>query len=73
MLLWCLKGRKNTKSKNKKFVKTKNGRIILSSKFPVCDIKKSKFIKEQKANGLSSSLGLNTPLSKILFVGPLLF
>ena len=32
-----------------------------------------KFIKEQKASGLLSSLGIKTLLSKIPLVGPLLF
>ena len=27
----------------------------------MCDIKKSKFIKNQEASGLSSSLGMKTP------------
>ena len=31
-------------------------------------VKKSKFIKQQEASGLSSSLGIKTPLSKIPFV-----
>ena len=35
--------------------------------------KKLRFIKEQEANGLLSRLGINTPLSKIPLVGPLLF
>ena len=39
----------------------------------VCKSKKSVFIKEQEANGLLSSLWINTPLNKILLVGPLLF
>ena len=39
----------------------------------MCDIKKSKFIKEQEASGLLSSLGIKTPLSKIPLVGPLFF
>ena len=30
-----------------------------------CDSKKSKLIKQQEASGLSSSLGIKTPLSKI--------
>ena len=38
---------------------------MLSSKCAVCDSKKSKFIKEQEASGLLSSLGMNAPLSKI--------
>ena len=51
---------------------TKNGRIILS-KYVVCDNKKLKFIKEQEASGLLSSLGIKTPLNKIPLLGPLLF
>ena len=39
----------------------------------MCDSKKSKFIKQQEASGLLFSLGIKTPLSKILLVGPLLF
>ena len=35
--------------------------------------KKSKFIKQQEAKGLLSSLGIKTYLSKIPLVGPLLF
>ena len=35
--------------------------------------KKSKFLKQQEASGLLSSLGIKTPLSKIPLVGPLLF
>ena len=71
MLSYCLKRRKNTKSGNPKVVKTKNERIMLLSKCAMCDIKKSKFIKEQEASGLLSSLRIKTP--KIPLVGPLLF
>ena len=46
-------------------IKTKNDRVILSSKCAVCGSKKSKFMKEQEAEGLLSNLGINTPLSKI--------
>ena len=35
--------------------------------------KKSRFIKEQEASGLLSSLGIEAPLTKISLVGPLLF
>ena len=35
------------------------------SRCDVCDGKKSKFIKEQGASEVLSSLGLKTPLSKI--------
>ena len=73
MLSYCLRCRKNSESKNPIVVKNKSERIMLSSKSEVCDSKKSKFIKEQEASGLLSSLGIKTPLSKIRFVGLLLF
>ena len=71
--MYCLKFRKNTETKNPKVVKTKNKRIMLLSKCAVCDSKKSKFIKEQEATRLFTSLGIRTPLSEIPLVGPLLF
>ena len=73
MLSYCLKCRKNAKSKNPKVSRARNGRIILLSKCAVCDSKKSKFIKQQEASRLSSSLEIKTSLSKIPLVGPLLF
>ena len=60
-------------SKNLKFARTKNGRIVLLSKCAVCDSKKSKFVKEQEASRLLSSLGIKTPLNKIPLLVPLLF
>ena len=56
MLSYCLKCRKNTKSKNPKVVRTK-----------------SKFIKEQEASGLLSSLGIKVPLNAFFFSNPVLF
>ena len=52
MLSYCLKCKRNTKIKNLKVVRTKNGRIMLLSKCSMCNSKKLKFIKEQKARGL---------------------
>ena len=52
---------KKTESKNPKAVRAKNRRIMLLSKCTVCGSKKSKFIKEQEASGLLSSLGIKTP------------
>ena len=72
MLSHCLKCRKNTESKNTKVVKTKNGRIMLLSKYEECDSKKPKFIKEEEVIGLLSSLGMKVLLSKIPLVSPLL-
>ena len=62
MLWYCLKCRKNTESENPKVARIKNGRIMLLLKCAVCDSKKSKFIKQQEASGLLSSLGIKTPL-----------
>ena len=73
MLSYCFKCRKNTESKILQIVETENRRTMLLSKCPVCDSKKSKFIKEQGASGLLSSLGIKTLLSKISSVGSPLF
>ena len=63
---------KNTEGKNPKVARTKN-RIIILSKFVVCDSKILKFVKEQEVSGLLSSLRIKTPLSKIPLSGRLLF
>ena len=73
MLTYCLKCRKNTKNKDAKMVKTKNGRLALSSKCAACGSKKSRFLKEQEAEGILSNLGIKTSLSKIPLLGDLLF
>ena len=39
----------------------------------MCGSKKSKFIKNQEAKGLLSSLDIRTPLSKIPLLGDVLF
>ena len=73
MLSYCLKCRKNTQSKNPKVITINNGTIMLLSKWEVCDSKKSKFIKEQEASWLLSSLGIKASLSEIPLLGPTLF
>ena len=55
-----MKCRKNTESKNQ-VARTKNGRITLLSSCVVCDSKKPKFIKQQDASRVLSSLGIITP------------
>ena len=65
MLTYCLKCKKNTKNIDAKMMKTKNGRFVLSSKCAVCGTKRTKFMKEQEAEGLLSNVGIRTPLSKI--------
>ena len=38
-----------------------------------CEIKKSRFVKEQEAKGLLSNLGIKTPLNKIPLLSEFLF
>ena len=71
MLSCCLKCRKNTERENPEVIRTKNGRIMLLSICAVCDSEKSKFIKEQEASRLLSSLGIKILLSKIPLLCPL--
>ena len=72
MLTYCLKCKKDTECVNLKVLKNKDDRTMLSSKCAVCDSKKSKFIKEQKAKGSLSNLDLKTPLSKVPLLGDIL-
>ena len=65
MKTYCVKCRKNTENLDSKIFKTRNGRLIMWPKCPVCGIKKSRFVKEQEAKGLLSNLGIKTPLSQI--------
>ena len=69
MLSYSLKYRKNTKSKKLKVVITKDGIIVIASKYGVCD----QNLSNNGASGLSSNLGIKTSLSKIHSVGPALF
>ena len=46
---------------------------MLLSKCVVCDSKKSRFMKEEQAKKLLSSLGIKTPLNKIPLLGEILF
>ena len=64
--------RKNTENRNLKVIKIKNGRIMILSKYAVCDSKKARFVEEQETSGLLSNLEIKKPLNKILLVGPLL-
>ena len=58
-----MKHRKNTESKNPKFVKTKKGIIMLLLKCIVCNSKKLKFINEQEAKRLLGKLtGIKVPM-----------
>ena len=65
MNTYCVKCKKDTENIDQKMFRTKNNRLIMQTKCSVCGIKKSRFVKEQKAKGLLSNLGIKTPLSKI--------
>ena len=69
---YCLKFKKNTENTNPRVSKTSNNKAMVLSKWAKGGSKKSRFIKEQEASGLLSSLGIKTPLSKIPLLGHLL-
>ena len=64
MKTYCVKCRKNIENLNSKIQRFKRN-LFMQSKCPFCGIKKSRFVKEEKAKGLLSNLGIKTPLSKI--------
>ena len=65
METYCVKCRKQSENWNLKIFKTKNDRLIMQSQCTECGFKMPRFVKEQEAKGLLSSLGIKTPLSKI--------
>ena len=73
MKTYCVKCRKSTENWNTKIFKTKIGRFIMQSKCADCGIEKLRFVKEQEAKGLLSSLGLKAWLSKIALFGDIHF
>ena len=73
MWSYCLKYKKSSESIDPKVSETSNGKTMILSKCAMCGSKKSKFIKNQEAKGLLSSLGIRTPLSKISLLGDVLF
>ena len=70
MLSHCLKCRNDTESKNLEVVKTKNGRIMLLSKFSLCNSKKIDI--SNRTRSLLYRLRLKIPLGKVSFLDLLL-
>ena len=64
MNTYCVKCKKDTENIDPKMFRTKNNRLIMQSKCPVCRIKKSRFVKEQEPKDILIDLGIRTPLSK---------
>ena len=62
---YCLVCKDYTKSINPKIVRNRQNSYIIKSNCATCGIKKSRFIKEQKALGILSNLGIKTPLSQV--------
>ena len=62
---YCLLCKDYTKNINPKIVRNRQNRYIIQSNCTTCESKKSRFIKEQKALGILSNLGIKTPLSQV--------
>ena len=62
---YCLVCGDYTKSINPTIVRNLQNRYIMQSNCVTCGSKKSRFIKEQKALGILSNLGIKTPLSQV--------
>ena len=62
---YCLVCRKYTKNNKHKIVRNRQNRLMIQSNCATCSSKNSRFIKEQQAMGILSSLGIKTPLSKV--------
>ena len=62
---YCLACRDYTKSINPKIVRNGQNRYIIQSNCTICGSKKFRFIKEQKALGILSNLGVKTHLSQV--------
>ena len=70
---YCLKCKKHIKNINPQVSSSSNGKVIILSKCAICGSKKSRFIKNQKAKGLLSKLGIKTPFNKLPIFGNILF
>ena len=70
---YCVKCKKNTESVDPQVSGTSNGKLMILSKYAICNSNKSRFINKQEAKGLLSKLGIKAPLSKIPILGHILF
>ena len=62
---YCLVCKKCTENTNPKIVRNRQNRLMIQSNCAICGSKKSRFIKEQKALGILSNLGIKTTLSQV--------
>ena len=70
---YCLKCKKNTKNIDPEISSSSNGRAMILLKCAICGSKNSRFIKNQEAKGLLSTLGIKTTLSNVPTLGYILF
>ena len=73
MKSYCSKCQKDTENINPRVSKTSNDRTMVLSNCAICNSKKSRFIKNQEAKGLLSSLRIKTPLIKVPILSDILF
>ena len=69
----CVRCKKKKKNINPRVSSTISGKTMILSKCATCCSKKSRFINNQEAKGLLSSLGLRTPLTKVPILGDSFF
>ena len=62
---YCLVCKKYTENSSPKIVRNRQNRLMIQSNCAICGSKKSRFIKEQKALGILSNLGIKTPLGQV--------
>ena len=62
---YCLVCKKCTENTNPKIVRNRQNRLMIQSNCAICGSKNSRFIKEQKALGILSNLGIKTTLSQV--------
>ena len=62
---YCLVCKKYTENTNPKIVRNRQNRLMIQSNCAIWGSKKSRFIKEQRALGILSNLGIRTPLSQV--------
>ena len=72
MKSYCLKCEKDTENINPRVLNTSNSRAMIS-KCAICGSKKSRFIKNQEAEGLLTNVGIRTPLNKVPLLGEMMF
>ena len=70
---YCLKCKKDTGNIDPKVSGSSNGRVMILSKCAICGSKKSRFIKNHEAKGLSSKLAIKTPWNRVPILRDILF